>query len=106
MTSQPANRDSSRAEGSSRAEPADLAARAAHRHIVVVGGGIGGLIGNPPRRQGDILASAFGLAFLEVSKDRIQVVMESRRVFIPNLADFGDNRIVPHFRCSCSGGRA
>ncbi|MBT2473861.1 FAD-dependent oxidoreductase [Microbacterium sp. ISL-103] len=44
MTSQPANRDSSRAEGSSRAEPADLAARAAHRHIVVVGGGIGGLI--------------------------------------------------------------
>lgn len=38
MTPKPANRESS------RAEPADLAARAAERHIVVVGGGIGGLI--------------------------------------------------------------
>ncbi|GAA1228454.1 oxygen-dependent protoporphyrinogen oxidase [Microbacterium phyllosphaerae] len=38
MTSKPANHESA------RAEPADLAARAAKRHIVVVGGGIGGLI--------------------------------------------------------------
>ncbi|KQQ67344.1 protoporphyrinogen oxidase [Microbacterium sp. Leaf320] len=38
MTPKPANRESS------RAEPADLAVRAAKRHIVVVGGGIGGLI--------------------------------------------------------------
>ena len=38
MPSNPANRESS------RAEPATLAARAATRHIVVIGGGIGGLI--------------------------------------------------------------
>lgn len=38
MTSKPADRESA------RAEPADLAARAAERHIVVIGGGIGGLI--------------------------------------------------------------
>ena len=38
MTPKPANRESS------RAEPADLAVRAAKRHIVVIGGGIGGLI--------------------------------------------------------------
>lgn len=38
MTSAPANRESA------RREPADLAARAAKRHIVVVGGGVGGLI--------------------------------------------------------------
>lgn len=38
MTPKPANRESS------RAEPADLAVRASKRHIVVVGGGIGGLI--------------------------------------------------------------
>ncbi|WP_341955634.1 FAD-dependent oxidoreductase [Microbacterium sp. LWH13-1.2] len=38
MTPKPANREST------RAEPADLVARAAKRHIVVVGGGAGGLI--------------------------------------------------------------
>jgi len=38
MTPKPENRESS------RAEPADLVVRAAKRHIVVVGGGIGGLI--------------------------------------------------------------
>src|SRR5690349_7226879 len=38
MTSKPANSETP------RAEPADLAARAAERHIVVIGGGIGGLI--------------------------------------------------------------
>ena len=36
--------DSSRAERASRAAPADLAARAARKHVVVIGGGIGGLI--------------------------------------------------------------
>ena len=38
MTSEPANRESS------PREPADLAARAAARHLVVIGGGVGGLI--------------------------------------------------------------
>ena len=38
MTSERANSEST------RAEPADLAARAAARHIVVIGGGVGGLI--------------------------------------------------------------